>query len=216
MEENRKYKAKFHYQQAEVAQKYGEERFISWHGRLAHKAEERAMQYALNKYFNPGNTVLDLPCGTGRLLHTYIEGGYKVMGGDISGNMLKVSRERFNHNPNFQFNIMNAEILPFADNTFDNLVSFRFLVHLPAEIRRKVLIEMLRVTKKYLVLNYYFDHNTPLMIINKLFRPNAYPKFRIKKDSINNEIKGLNVEICEVVKLSWYERNSSLVIMRRI
>ena len=93
------YKAKKHYRQVDVAKKYEKDRIESWHGRLAHQNECRVLKYAIDKYFEPGGTVMDLPCGTGRLLNLNIDGGFRLFGCDVSEEMMSFAQVRFSNNP---------------------------------------------------------------------------------------------------------------------
>ncbi len=49
----------------------------------------------------------------------------------------------------------NAEFLSYPDESFDACVSLRLFGHTPQEIRIKILKELKRVVKKYLILVYY-------------------------------------------------------------
>jgi len=214
MRRNR-YPAKAHYQQSQVADQYDSERFSSWHGKLAHKMEHLALKYAIDHFFPKGGTLLDVPCGTGRLLELYRGGTFRVFSADISEEMLSIARRRFAGDPTFSFHQCDVERLPFRDNALDYLVSFRLMCHLPKDIRRTVLSEMLRVTSDILAVNYHFDVNTPLMWFNKIFRADTCPTYPLSRADFRDEISGMNLEVCDMKTLSWYERSSTLVIMKK-
>jgi ubiquinone/menaquinone biosynthesis C-methylase UbiE len=209
------YKAKVHYKKSEVAKNYDSERFLTWHGRLAHDMESRALKYAVDNFFTEPGTVLDVPCGTGRLLDILTDQSLQVVGGDISKEMLSIARGRFMNNPRFLFQKCDVENLPFTDNAVDFLLSFRLMCHLPKDIRRAALEEMIRVTRHVLVINYHFDVKTPLMMFNKLFRKGTCSPYPLLKRDFRLETEGLNVDVCEIRNLSWYERSSNIVIMRK-
>lgn len=208
------YKAKTHYQQADVVLNYDDERFSSWHGQLAHKIELQALRYALSNYFEPEGTILDLPCGTGRLLDVYRDSNFRVMGADISEEMLAVAQARFKDSSQFSFRMGDAETLPFADDSFDYLVSFRLMCHLPAAVRHAVLAEMLRVTRYVLAINYHFDAKSPLVLFNRIFRRQYLPH-ALRESDLRAELQGMDVKLCEIRRLSWYERSSAMVILRK-
>ena len=209
------YKAKHHYQKSEVAKHYDSERFTSWHGKLAHEMECRALRYAVDKYFTVAGTVLDVPCGTGRLLELFSEKRLNVVGGDISEEMLSIARRRFTKNPRFLFQKCDVTDLPFNDEAVDFLLSFRLMCHLPKDVRRSAIKEMIRVTRRVLVINYHFDVKTPLMIFNKLFRKKTCSPYPLLKRDFWLETEGLNVDVSEIRNLSWYEQSSNIVIMRK-
>lgn len=210
------YKAKQHYQDKAIADTYDDQRFRGWRGRIVHRAESTLLKHTLNNHFQPGGTVLDLPCGTGRLLDVYSEGGFIVTGCDISEKMLAHARRRFENDQHFRFQTANAEALPFEDNTFDYLVSFRFVLHLPRKIRRKVLAEMVRVTRQTLAVNFYFNYPTPVLLMNQLLRRiGSIPPHRIRESQLPAEFKGLGVHIRNITKLVWFDRNWALVILEK-
>lgn len=209
------YRAKAHYQGAEVAESYDDVRFRTWHGRLSHQIERRALESVLDRHFEAGGKVLDLPCGTGRLLDVYSGRQLQVTGGDISENMLEIARRRFAGDSHFSFEKCDAESLPFPADTFDYLVSFRLMCHLPPAVRAAVLNEMLRVTRSILAVNYHFHVNSPLLLLNRLCRPSVCSPYPLRERAFVHEIERLDVELCEVRKLSWYERSSALVVIRK-
>lgn len=73
--------------------------------------------------------VLDLGCGTGRLLNRLAAKfpDLKGIGVDLSPQMLNVARQNNQYHPRLIYTSGNAESLPFADNQFDavfNTISF--------------------------------------------------------------------------------------------
>jgi len=94
-------------------------------------------------------SVLDVACGTGDMMVELLKQGCKVTGIDLSEEMLAIAKKK-TAAANFQFSIVNfqlgdAEALPFADGEFDVVTcafGVRNFVHLEAGLR-----EMLRVLK---------------------------------------------------------------------
>ncbi|MFN8005746.1 MAG: class I SAM-dependent methyltransferase [Terriglobia bacterium] len=210
------YEAKQHYQDPAVANAYEEQRFRGWGGRFVERAERRLLEQFLVSHCRAGETVLDVPCGTGRFLDIYSAAGLQVFGCDISNQMLAKARQRIVNGRESRFVVAEAERLGFKDNSFDYLVSFRFILHLPAEVRRLVLSEMVRVTRRTLAINFYFSYPTPVLLINQLFRrKESIPPHRFRESRLAAEFEGLGVEIREVHKLSWFDRNWALVILER-
>jgi len=211
------YQAKQFYQASEVARKYEEERFTTWHGRLAHKIEADALEFVVKRYFETPASVLDVPCGTGRLLESLVHYGFEVQAADISEEMLQLARKRFAERKNISFGIVDAENMPFKDNTFDYLTSYRFMCHLPPEVRDRVLGEMVRVTRKVLAINYHFDVLSPLHFFNKLVRRSCCSPWPLTESEFRESLEQRqDVHICEIRKLSWYERSSALVVLRKL
>ncbi|MBE9166637.1 methyltransferase domain-containing protein [Pleurocapsales cyanobacterium LEGE 06147] len=92
-------------------------------------------------------TVLDIACGTGEfdrlLLNEHPT--QQIVGVDISENMLAIAREKFQSYPNVSFYVASASALPFANNSFDAIVSANAFHYF--EDPDAVLQEMKRVLK---------------------------------------------------------------------
>lgn len=95
--------------------------------------------------------VLDLGCGTGvlsRMIGDRLEAaaGGESVGIDAAAKMITVARKkRATHNCRFE--VMAAEDLAFAEDTFDAVVSSLFFHHVPMDLKRKALAEAYRVLK---------------------------------------------------------------------
>ena len=94
-----------------------------------------------------GSQILDVATGTGKQAFAYAKRGYDVVGIDLSEGMVKVANRK-NRYKNAKFQVADATSLPFDENSF-NVVSASFALHtMPPTIRRKVMKEMARVTKR--------------------------------------------------------------------
>ena len=82
--------------------------------------EKRALKYAKGK-------ILDVGCGTGRLSVRLDKMGAQITALDISPKILNILKIK---NPKIKTVIADAEKLPFADNSFDIVVSAFLIVHL--------------------------------------------------------------------------------------
>ena len=71
------------------------------------------------------DVVLDVGCGTGSITRRIGEGGRRVIGIDISREMLEEGRR-----PGMEFLVCDAEGLPFREREFDKVVSFTVLQNL--------------------------------------------------------------------------------------
>src|SRR5690349_9814190 len=76
---------------------------------------------------HPGDTVVDVGCGTGRVVAELTERGVRAIGVDISEQKIAVARRRF---PNCDFRIATAEALPFEDGTVAGYRAERVYQHL--------------------------------------------------------------------------------------
>ena len=142
-----------HYQDPGVAEGYDAERFASLAGRVFTRAERRALERALDR-LSAGDLILDAPCGTGRLTSAFLRRGLRIVGADISAEMLSVARRRVPHEARgIGFLRMDLLELPFADRSVSAALSIRYLVHVPPEERVRVLRELRRVSARCVIIS---------------------------------------------------------------
>ena len=94
--------------------------------------------------------IMDACCGTGyleRLLLDSVGSRMQIVGIDLSENQIRVAKQRICAQ-NVQFLNGDAREIPFEDDHFDkSFVNFA-LHEMPGEVRKAILRELLRVTKK--------------------------------------------------------------------
>ncbi len=97
-----------------------------------------------------GDRVLEAGCGTGLILQRLQSICGQAVGVDLSSGMLSLARER-----GLTVTQAAVDALPFADETFDTVVSFKVLAHVPPI--RETLVELTRVTRPggHLLLEFY-------------------------------------------------------------
>lgn len=93
-----------------------------------------------------GSKILDVGTGTGQQAFAFAKKGYDVIGIDLSEAMLEVANRK-NKYENMKFEVADATNLPFENNHFDVSCASFVLHDMPLTIRKKVLKEMVRVTK---------------------------------------------------------------------
>jgi 2-polyprenyl-3-methyl-5-hydroxy-6-metoxy-1,4-benzoquinol methylase len=137
-----------HYKEVAVAERYDRERFSGVAGRVFNALERRVISRA----FRPiprDQTVLDLPCGTGRLAETLLADGFHVVGVDISGAMLDVARrklERFGSR--FETRVGDVHELARTERkTYDVALCARILMHFPLEEQIRFLRSVAALTR---------------------------------------------------------------------
>lgn len=151
------------YQDIDTVQKYEKTRFQNIPGRVFEYVQKRAIRRTINS-LQGVSTILDLPCGTGRLTKLLSDKGYKVVGFDISEAMLRYASQRMDDYKLFKlFALGSAENLCIRDSSFDCIISFRFFCHIPSNSRVKILQEMKRVSKRWIIItNAYLTPYTRL------------------------------------------------------
>jgi SAM-dependent methyltransferase len=111
-----------YYQSYDVASVYDRMRFNSRAGAWTHQAETQWIRNA----FSSSSRLIELACGTGRLLKAIAAAGYAVTGVDQSAEMLAAG----DLTP-AQAVVGDVRHLPFPDASFDGAYTFRFTNHVP-------------------------------------------------------------------------------------
>ncbi|RUR84643.1 class I SAM-dependent methyltransferase [Chlorogloeopsis fritschii PCC 9212] len=110
----------------------------------------QAIHKRLLEYVNlpPQANVLDLGCGTGRLLNRLADRfpDLRGTGLDLSSQMLRVARRSNRHHPRLIYIEGKAESLPFADGQFDAVFNTISFLHYPEP--KQVFAEVARVLKE--------------------------------------------------------------------
>ena len=111
-----------------------------WHGELDRGKEQRGnLQANLDflartNLLQPGDRILEIGCGIGTVIAELTRQGYDAMGTDISRVAIEYGRAKYG---NIRLEVQPAEELPYADATFDVVLSFDLFEHI-ARIDRHV------------------------------------------------------------------------------
>ena len=100
----------------------------------------------LMKYVQPGDKILDLGCGNGRLFSLLKDRNIEYIGVDSSKELIKIAKEK-NKEGTPKFIVEEALDLPFSENYFDKIYSIAVLHHIPSHDFR---LEFLREAKQIL------------------------------------------------------------------
>jgi len=92
---------------------------------------EHLIRYLFAQQFAPGKTVLDIGCGCGYGSCLLAEGGAEtVIGVDISEEAIRYSKEHYSAR-GLDFEVMDCTNLKFPNRTFDLVVAFEIIEHIP-------------------------------------------------------------------------------------
>ena len=142
------------YQNPTVADTYDWTRFEGLRGRYNNWRMHRILKRIMNT-LPPATLVLDVPCGTGRLLGYLTRSPRRVIAADISSEMLTRARRKDSRGPSTpRFLRADARHLPFRSNSVDVALSVRFLHLLDRDTRMAVLKELARVTRGTVIVEY--------------------------------------------------------------
>jgi ubiquinone/menaquinone biosynthesis C-methylase UbiE len=114
-----------------------------------YRSSGRAEAEALRSFLRPDATVLDIGCGTGRVMEHLAPWCREVHGVDISERMVQDGRERLGHLANVHFHHGNGyDLAGFEDGSFDVAYSIVALQHMPRTIAYNYLLESHRVLRQ--------------------------------------------------------------------
>lgn len=154
--EGKEYRAKDGYRDVKTASDYDLRRYVSLHGRLKNWTKKRAIAKGLS-FIGPIRTVVDIPCGTGRFCDLLSERGLGVIGADISHEMMMVSKNKSAPYPNHLGYVQcDGENIPLRNESVDCVLSIRFTFHLPPEVRKNVLSEIYRITRRWVIVDFRY------------------------------------------------------------
>jgi ubiquinone/menaquinone biosynthesis C-methylase UbiE len=137
----------------------GAEAYKSDYARKLHrKLSDRRERALLVRYFDalgPCETILDLPCGHGRLADFLKERCRLLIEADYSSTMVELNRRDHGEQGRHYMRASALEI-PLHDRAVDCVVSFRLSHHLESEVlRERHLRELFRVAKKAVIVTWF-------------------------------------------------------------
>lgn len=200
-----------------VAASYERRRFAGFWGRRKQAHDERMVGRLLER---AGRTrelgrVLDMPCGTGRLIGTLSARAQFVVGCDLSFEMLRAGAERAFR----QARVVQGDglRLPFASKAFDAVLCMRFLFHVNRrETRVAMLREMARVGSGLVIVQvryrWTFKHGARWLRsrvgLSRRYRPADGAA------GLASELSEAGLELCELRVVSRLFSDKALLLAR--
>lgn len=108
--------------------------------------------------------ILEVGCGTGTNLKLFADAGCQVAGIDLSPSMIDLAEKKLGNRADLRLG--NASKMPFAESSFDLVLSFFTLHEMPTNVRSPVMNEMIRVAGR----------EGRLLLIDFFFGPFQFPK----------------------------------------
>jgi len=163
-----------HYRSSSVARNY----YVAHKGRAAPGrlrsvlvawGERRAVRRALASLVSPGSLLLDIPCGTGKITDLLLRQQFRVVGADVSLEMMAFARRDLGNNKALLgLQQADLEALSYRDEIFDCTTCIRLFHRIPGTVRERMLREMRRVSRRYIVVSYGFV--TPFLRLRRAIR----------------------------------------------
>jgi 2-polyprenyl-3-methyl-5-hydroxy-6-metoxy-1,4-benzoquinol methylase len=109
--------------------------------------DEHWLRYRYVAEYITTGKILDVACGTGYGSYFLaMDSGLDITAVDVSEEMIAKAKEKYNK-ANLKYQAADALSLPFADNSFDQVVSFETIEHFSADNQKLFLKELKRVLK---------------------------------------------------------------------
>ena len=199
------YKKQF-YRNSAVAADYDAHRFTTPRRQRRNVRKWRAIRCALD-HASDVQSVLDLPCGTGRFTGHLARQGMRVIGGDISLQMMREAAlsPGVQHANLIGFTQADAEQLPFRDRCFDCVMSIRFMFHVDPTTRRRILREMDRISRRWMIIDYRHRYSLRWVgwrIRHALGLLSEVPE-RVTRSGLNSEFRDAGLTIRRVIPVDW-------------
>lgn len=118
--------------------------------------------------------VLDIGCGIGRISLPLARQGAKITGLDLSAAMLdrlRLNAKKLGLSRSVTCLNCSSDSLPLDDRSFDIIICFGLLEHLPALVRRRTMLEAFRVVKK---------RGRIFVVVNNIDNPMLKPRYKLK------------------------------------
>lgn len=152
-----KWDANEHYKSVDVARAYDRSRFSSLPGRVFNLMEQRTILKCFSGV-PAGSTVVDVPCGTGRLAAALLAHGYRVHGMDISPAMLAVAEENLHrYQDRFSFEVADVKQVPMGRDAYGAALCARVLMHFTLDEQVEFLTAVAGLSSSIVVINHSLD-----------------------------------------------------------
>ncbi len=212
-----------HYNSEQGAQNYTRKFEKKWTERVNNRHEQRLLKGLIGGIAERSSleTALDLPCGYGRLLPLLKQHVPRVIEGDWSLPLLRIAREAQKSVPtqNRADGYVRATALatPFADGTFDLVLSVRLCHHIRDHSERLAYVrELLRISGQWVVFTYFDYHSLKNLLREarrKLF--GVKPKWTLKASEINKIAREMGFAVDRSVPLSRLFSGHRYIVLRK-
>jgi len=206
-----------------LAASYDDRRFSGVMGRLKNWRDQRLVEKAV-RHAGHVERILDVPCGTGRLLRSLASRIPHSVGADISLDMIEFSRlpAPVKGGPKglLEYVQCDARYLPFSNGSFDVVVSGRFLhhlFHLPQAERVQVMREFARVSRRWVLGDFNIQYGLKYYInrVRSVLRRKPLKSQRIAAGKVFEELGRAGLRVERVYPISWLASEKWYILCRK-
>ncbi len=213
---------KTHYQTVKTAAGYDAVRWSTYSRQWSNKRKLQAIAKAIDTASSLKasiRTALDIPCGTGRIFSTLFSRSIRLTGADLSLEMMQVARKKSRGIQSLNgFIRCDAETLPFHDNQFDAVFSIRFLFHLPAEVRKRALNEMTRISRQWVIVDYRHKYTLKYRLkrLQGVLGLSTKPYQRVSRQDIAEDFLKAGLELVKIFPTFPLFSDKWVILARKI
>ena len=167
----------------------------------------------------PCRTILDLPCGGGRLSRAIAEAapGALVLEADVGLGQVRYARNHWVRQGRQAFLTASGFHIPIRDGGVDAAVCCRLFHHLPSGAEQeRLLSELIRVARRFVVLT-FFDYYSVKNTLRRIRAPFNHkpPKITMKPDWLKETAAGLGAELVSMPHLFYFFSGHRYALLRK-
>jgi len=180
--------------------------------------QRRCVELALGRCNPLPETLLDIPCGTGKLAQVLRGQPISVVGADISLEMIHLAIEDYTALDSFNgFVIMDAAKCALPDESFDCVICLALLHRVPKDVRNMITRELARVSRRYLITSYGFVdgfQKTRLKMRRMLLRNDSVP-YPITLRRLTNELTETGLDVVKVYRVLPIFSSEAILLLEK-
>lgn len=176
---------------------YEKERYRKIDQKLIDRSEKRIIEKILAIIGSQVDNLLDIPCGYGRFTPIFLERKLHLACSDLSPAMAGRCKERAAVEVGGRggsFIVSDIQHLPFKDNAFHCVFTFRLFQHIPTQQQKQnILSEISRVTRRWAVVSFY--RKRIFHILERKLTRRKTPIKMVAKDRFSKEAAACNLNL---------------------
>lgn len=145
--------------------------------------------------------LLDIPCGGGRVSGPLAKATDLLLQADLSLSQVLTARQTMGSQGNFAWLTASAFLIPLKEGTVDGILCNRLAHHLSGVEQERLIGELLRVSKRFVILSYY-DHDSFKSRGRRLRGKN--PGYTLRRSDLDAMAKRHGASVTMNVPL-WFE-----------
>ncbi len=206
-----------------LAASYDERRFSGALGRLKNWRDQQLVEKAMRQAGHV-ERILDVPCGTGRLVRSLASRVPYLVGADVSLDMIKFSRQHpyVKNRPKglLEYVQCDARYLPFSNDSFDVVLSGRFLhhlFHLPQSERVQVIREFARVSRRWVLGDFNIRYGLKYYVnkVRSVLKGKPLKSQRKTAAEVFEELTLAGLQVERVYPVSWVASEKWYILCRK-